>query len=247
MLGGAPSAYRVPVELIDAALFIAVPLGIIGARAYFVLFNLDFYRSNPGQILNVQGGGLAIHGALIGSAIGLLLVWRHYRKKSARGASALRLSSVLDVLAPALPLGQAIGRFANFVNHEAFGRPTDLPFAIRIPPESRPPEYAASEFFHPAFAYEALWNVIGIALILIVERGFFRRKRAPLGVLFAVYAGWYSLGRFWIEGLRTDALLLGSLRVAQLVSVAMLLVSLAYIWYRYRQWRTKLPAPKSAS
>jgi phosphatidylglycerol:prolipoprotein diacylglycerol transferase len=115
-----------------------------------------------------------------------------------------------------MPLGQAIGRWGNFFNEEAFGSPTDLPWKLYIPEARRPPQYVDAEFFHPTFLYESLWN-LGTCLLLVLA---LRRRlmRAP-GALFLAYLGLYSVGRFWVEGLRTDSLMAGSLRAAQLVSV----------------------------
>lgn len=231
--------YKVPVELIDATLIVVVPLAILGARLYFVLFNLDYFRANVSEVLNFRGGGMAIHGALLGGALGLVLVWLNYRRKA---AGALKFSSLLDLMAPVLPLSQAVGRFANYVNQEAFGGPSDLPWAISINPEHRPREFAGQETFHPTFAYEALWNLVGVAILLVIERRLKRAKKQARGLLFAVYLAWYSLGRFWIEGLRTDSLYLGSLRIAQIVSVVALLGSLGFIWYRLAGWRANRTA-----
>ncbi|MFO0704431.1 MAG: prolipoprotein diacylglyceryl transferase [Candidatus Andersenbacteria bacterium] len=238
--------FGVPLGLIDAALLVVAPLGVVGARLYYVAFSWDYYQAHLGEILRVQDGGLAIHGALLGGLLGMLLVWWYYRMRGGpRGQTRLRFSAILDVLAPALPLAQAIGRLANYVNHEAFGLPTTLPFGIYIPPDKRPAQFAMSEHFHPTFAYELIWNLIGVVLVLATERWFKKRagngqainRSSSQGALFAVYLGWYSLGRLWIEALRTDALLLGPLRIAQLISAAAVLGSAGYLWYRGRQWR----------
>ena len=181
--------------------------GLVGARLYYVAFNLEYYGRLPTKIFAVWEGGLAIHGGVIG---GILLgggyAWR-------RGLPVLRY---LDIAAPSLALGQAIGRWGNFFNEEAFGTPTDLPWKLYISPSHRPIEYAQSEFFHPTFLYESLWDAVVFLLLVRLFRD--RVDRAP-GALFLTYLGLYSLGRFFTEGLRTDALMLGPLRVAQLVSV----------------------------
>jgi len=181
--------------------------GLVGARLYYVAFNLDYYLRVPAKILAVWEGGLAIHGGVIGGVlVGGAYAWRR----------RLPILTYLDVAAPSLAIGQAIGRWGNFFNEEAFGTPTGLPWKLYISPPHRPVEYAASEYFHPTFLYESLWDAAVFGLLVWVFRE--RLVRAP-GSLFLAYLGLYSLGRFFTEGLRTDALMLGPIRIAQLVSV----------------------------
>jgi phosphatidylglycerol:prolipoprotein diacylglycerol transferase len=196
-----------PDELLRAT-ELALIGGLVGARLYYVLFNLDYYQTQPWwKALAVWEGGLAIHGGLIGGLLaGGLYVWSH----------GLPLLTYLDIVAPYLALGQAIGRWGNFFNEEAFGRPTELPWKLYISEARRPPPYVDAEYFHPTFLYESLWNLGTFALLAFALRRPF--ERAP-GALFVAYVGLYSLGRFWIEGLRTDSLMAGSLRAAQVVSV----------------------------
>jgi phosphatidylglycerol:prolipoprotein diacylglycerol transferase len=181
---------------------------LVGARLYYVLFNLDYYTQFPRKIFAVWEGGLAIHGGIIGGLlVGGGYAWRR----------RLPVIQFLDVAAPSLILGQAIGRWGNFFNEEAFGTPTALPWKLFISASHRPLLYAQDEYFHPAFLYESLWD-FGVFLVLF----FWLRKRferAP-GALFLAYIGLYSAGRFLTEGIRTDPLMLGPLRVAQLVSLA---------------------------
>ncbi|HZS34098.1 MAG TPA: prolipoprotein diacylglyceryl transferase [Methylomirabilota bacterium] len=188
--------------------------GLVGARLYYVLFNLDYYESQPWwRTFAVWEGGLAIHGGLIaGLLAGGAYLWVKH----------LPVLTYLDIVAPSLPLGQAIGRWGNFFNEEAFGGPTDLPWKLYISEPRRPPGLVDHQFFHPTFLYESLWD-LGVFLILYLA---LRRRleRAP-GTLFLCYLGLYSLGRLWVEGLRTDSLMLGPLRVAQLVSVAAIAVA----------------------
>src|SRR5713101_3686317 len=181
--------------------------GLVGARLYYVLFNLDYYAHAPAKIFAVWEGGLAIHGGVIGGIlVGGGYAWRQ----------RLPLRTYLDIAGPSLALGQVIGRWGNFFNEEAFGTPTNLPWKLYIAPSHRPSEYARSEYFHPTFLYESLWDAVVFLLLVRLFRD--RVERAP-GALFLTYLGLYSLGRFFTEGLRTDALMLGPLRVAQLVSV----------------------------
>ena len=181
--------------------------GLVGARLYYVAFNLEYYSRLPAKIFAVWEGGLAIHGGVIGGILvgGGYAWWRR-----------LPLRRYLDIAAPSLALGQAIGRWGNFFNEEAFGTPTDLSWKLYISPSHRPIEYAQSEFFHPTFLYESLWDALVFALLVCVFRD--RVARAP-GALFLAYLGLYSLGRFFTEALRTDALMLGPIRIAQLMSV----------------------------
>ncbi|MEA5515870.1 prolipoprotein diacylglyceryl transferase, partial [Nodularia sp. UHCC 0506] len=139
-----------------------------------------------------------------------------------------------DLVAPSLILGQAIGRWGNFFNSEAFGRPTDLPWKLYIPPVNRPPDLANFEYFHPTFLYESLWNLMVFALLITL---FFRsisgKPRLRLGTLFLTYLVAYSSGRLWIEGFRIDSLMLGSFRIAQVVSLSGILVGLAGLAWLY--------------
>ncbi|MBE9077744.1 prolipoprotein diacylglyceryl transferase [Romeria aff. gracilis LEGE 07310] len=193
------------------------------ARLYYVLFEWESYAGRPADMIAIWKGGIAIHGAILGGAIAALIFARLNR---------LRFWQLADLVAPSLILGQAIGRWGNFFNSEAFGSPTDLPWKLYIPLSQRPAGYRAFEYFHPTFLYESLWNLGVFALLLTL---FFWGLRHPqklkTGTLFLTYMIAYSLGRVWIEGLRTDSLMLGPLRVAQLVSLAEIgLGSLGLVW-----------------
>ena len=201
--------------------------GLIGARLYYVAFNLDYYLRFPGKIFAVWEGGLAIHGGVIGG----LLVGGGYAL--ARGLPAI---TYLDIAAPSLALGQAIGRWGNFFNEEAFGTPTNLPWRLFISPPHRPIQYAQDEYFHPTFLYESLWDFAVFLLLMVVFRK--RFEQAP-GALFLTYLGLYSVGRFLTEALRTDALMLGPIRVAQLASVVG--VTLALVGVPLLLRRTRVP------
>ncbi|MCR3956201.1 MAG: prolipoprotein diacylglyceryl transferase [Gudongella sp.] len=193
--------------LIDFLLF-AVPVAIIFARLYYVVFSWDYYSANPGQILNVRGGGLAIHGAVIGGAL-VAIVFTRIKK--------LKFWTLADVTAPSLILGQAIGRWGNFANQEAHGGPTDLPWGIMVDGVK----------VHPTFLYESLWNLL-VFLFLI----WYRKKSKVEGEIFLLYVILYSVARFLIEGLRTDSLMLGPFRVAQLISVLTIAVGGAVLFSR---------------
>jgi phosphatidylglycerol:prolipoprotein diacylglycerol transferase len=182
------------------------------ARIYYVLFQWREYAQNPGDIIAIWKGGIAIHGAILGG-VAAAIIFARLKKVS--------VWQLADIVAPSLALGQAIGRWGNFFNSEAFGKPTNLPWKLFIPPSNRPPQYLNYDYFHPTFLYESLWNllVFGI-LISIFFWGLKNRSRLKVGTLTLIYLIAYSLGRFWIEGLRTDSLMLGPLKMAQMVSLA---------------------------
>jgi phosphatidylglycerol---prolipoprotein diacylglyceryl transferase len=192
---------------------------IPGARLYYVLFQWNYYSQHPDQILAIWRGGIAIHGAIIGGTLAAILFSR------LKQCSFWRLA---DVVAPSLILGQAIGRWGNFFNSEAFGSPTNLPWKLFIPTEHRPPGSAAEAYYHPTFLYESLWNLMVFGLLMALFVRFPKLKR---GTLFLVYAIAYSLGRFWIEALRTDSLMLGPLKMAQMVSlIGIVIGSIGLVW-----------------
>lgn len=198
-------------------LLIALPLAIVCARAYYVIFNFDLYRDDLLSILDIRSGGIAIYGAVIGA---FLSVYFYCRKNK------LCLGTVLDLLAVGLLIGQAIGRWGNFVNGEAFGGYTTLPWAMTIENNGR----LVAESVHPTFLYESLWNSIGVFLLLLLKK----RKRFE-GELFSSYMIWYGLGRFMIEGLRADSLYIGPLRISQLVSLCILIAGIIIIIKNYRK------------
>lgn len=193
----------------DMSLWLIVS-GVVGARLYYVLFSLPYFIEHPGSILQIWQGGLAIHGALIGGAIAFFVYCKKHK------ISWLQFA---DVLIPGIAVGQAIGRWGNFFNSEAFGGPTNLPWKLFIPPELRPVEFASVEFFHPTFLYESLWNLLVFALLMIVFRKHSSQKHQ--GRMLFLYLIAYSVGRFFIEGLRTDSLYIGPLRTAQVMSLTL--------------------------
>ena len=216
-------AEHLPADEILRAAQWGVIAGLIGGRLYEVIFNWDYYGRYPAKIIAVWEGGLAIHGGLIvGPLVGVWLA-RRWR---------LPVWKSLDVAAPSIVLGQAIGRWGNFFNEEAFGRPTDLPWKLYISPPHRPPEFATYEFFHPTFLYESLWDLgVFLALVLWLRP----RLRERPGALFFSYVGLYSIGRFAIESLRLDSFWLDGLRVPQLASVVGLVVAaIGLAWVSHR-------------
>ena len=194
--------------------------------------------------MEIWGGGIAIHGALLAGTLAVLIFCRWRRQA---------FWDVLDVLVPSIALGQAIGRWGNFFNNEAFGVPIkgDLVWKLFIPFVNRPLNYANNEFFHPTFLYESIWNLlVFILLIVLFQRSNKGLLTLPAGALSCIYLITYSLGRVWIEALRTDPLCLGALppscegglRIAQLMSLAMMAVGGFGLWWLYGRKR-KLPDP----
>ena len=182
-------------QVSDVAIW-AVPFGLIGARLYHVATDHDLYfgpGKHPIEALEIWHGGLGIWGAIAG---GLLGAWLYTRRHG------ILLRPLADALAPGLLLAQAIGRFGNYFNQELFGRPTKLPWGLEIDLAHRPEGYAQFATFHPTFLYEALWNLVGIALLLYLDRRF----RLGYGRVFALYVMIYTAGRGWIETLRIDTI-----------------------------------------
>lgn len=217
-----------PERVGDLVIWLVVA-AIPSARFYYVLFEWQSYAARPGDILAIWKGGIAIHGAVLG---GTLAAWIFAK------LNRLSFWQLSDIVAPSLILGQAIGRWGNFFNSEAFGGPTNLPWKLFIPVANRPAAYRQFEYFHPTFLYESLWNlgVFGLLLSLFFW-GHQENKRSPgklkAGTLFLVYMIAYSSGRVWIEGLRTDSLMFGPFRIAQLVSLSGIALGLLGIIWLY--------------
>ncbi len=206
------------------------------ARIYYVLFQWQEYAQRPGDILAIWKGGIAIHGAILGGTLAAIAFAR---------LNKTSVWQLVDLVVPSLALGQAIGRWGNFFNSEAFGRPTNLPWKVFIPLSNRPPQYLNYEYFHPTFLYESLWNLLVFGLLLsLFFWGLRHRERLKVGTLALVYFVAYSSGRLWIEGLRTDSLMLGPLRIAQVVSLAAIALGLAGLAWLY--W-FKRPLPDVVS
>ncbi|WP_225886918.1 prolipoprotein diacylglyceryl transferase [Nodosilinea nodulosa] len=219
-------------ERIDELAIWLVLGALPGARLYYVLFEWQRYADRPLDALAIWQGGIAIHGAILGGAIATLLFARRHR---------LSFWQLADVVAPPLVLGQAIGRWGNFFNSEAFGRPTALPWRLYIPPAQRPPGLGDVAYYHPTFLYESLWNLGVLGLVLgLFFWGLHHPQRLKPGTIFLAYFAAYSLGRFWIEGLRLDSLMLGPLKMAQVVSLGgIVLAGAGCLWL----YQLKRPLP----
>ena len=194
--------------------FLLVPIALIGARLYYVAFNWDFYQDNLAQIIRVWEGGLAIHGGIL---FGLL--WIIYFARSQK----IRLLRFLDYIAPALLLGQAIGRWGNFFNQEAYGSVTSAERlqSLFIPEFIIEGMNIGGIYHHPTFLYEFIWCVIGYFVLIIVRKNL---KYLKVGQLTGLGLIWLGAGRYYIEGMRLDSLMLGDYRIAQIVSIVMVFV-----------------------
>jgi phosphatidylglycerol:prolipoprotein diacylglycerol transferase len=210
--------------LADLAIWLVIA-AIPSARLYYVLFEWEQYAQRPDQIIAIWNGGIAIHGAILGGTLAAIIFARIQK---------VSIWQLADLVAPSLILGQAIGRWGNFFNSEAFGDPTDLPWKLYIPPERRPQQFMKFEYFHPTFLYESLWNLMVFGLLMtLFFRDLKRRPHLKVGTLALVYMVAYSTGRVWIEGLRTDSLMIGPLRIAQIVSLSAIALGLTGLAWLY--------------
>jgi phosphatidylglycerol:prolipoprotein diacylglycerol transferase len=199
----------------------AIPIAIISARIYYVLFEWKYYSQHPSQMIAIWQGGIAIHGALIGSVITAYVFARK------RGISFWKIA---DIAAPSIIIGQAIGRWGNFMNQEAHGREVLRAFLENM----HLPQFIINQmningtYYHPTFLYESIWDLLGFILLILLRRVNLRR-----GELFLSYVIWYSIGRYFIEGMRTDSLMLTAhLRMAQMISIVLIVAAIAIIAIR---------------
>lgn len=248
ILGTLLACYIAKKENLDPNLFMDFVLydilfAILGARLYFVIFNWDYYKANPTQILNIRQGGLAIYGGVIASVIGAFVYTR---------IKKIRFLHFADVAIYGLILGQAIGRYGNFFNKEAFGGYTDNLFAMAIlKNEAKPPisadvlnhvktfeAFGNAEYIqvHPTFLYESCWNILLLIILLV-----YRKHRKAYGEIFCLYLIGYGLGRFWVEGLRTDQLLLWhtQIPVSQVVAVISVIMGIIGIVFCRKRYTVK--------
>ncbi|HCV6560602.1 TPA: prolipoprotein diacylglyceryl transferase [Staphylococcus aureus] len=205
--------------LVDIIFYSAL-FGFIAARIYFVIFQWPYYAENPSEIIKIWHGGIAIHGGLIGGFIAGVIVCK---------VKNLNPFQIGDIVAPSIILAQGIGRWGNFMNHEAHGGSVSRAFLeqLHLPNFIIENMYINGQYYHPTFLYESIWDVAGFIILVNI------RKHLKLGETFFLYLTWYSIGRFSIEGLRTDSLMLTSnIRVAQLVSILLILISISLIVYR---------------
>ncbi|MCD8872057.1 prolipoprotein diacylglyceryl transferase [Staphylococcus gallinarum] len=213
--------------LVDIIFWSAI-VGFIVARIYFVIFQWPYYAQNPIEIPMIWHGGIAIHGGLIGGFITGIFVCRYKN---------LNPFQIGDVIAPSMILGQGIGRWGNFMNHEAHGGPVAKSFLenLHIPNFIIENMHINGKYYHPTFLYESLWDIIGFIVLIFI------RKHLRVGDTLCLYLIWYSIGRFFVEGLRTDSLMLTEhIRVAQVMSVVLIIVGIVIMVIR----RVKYKAPQ---
>lgn len=203
-------------NILDGVLWIT-PFAIVCARAYYVIFTWEYYARNPISILYIWEGGLAIYGGVLGAVLGM---WVFCRVKK------LKFAAVLDLVLLGFLIGQAIGRWGNFFNREAFGAPTDSFFRMGLYNTTT----GSWEYYHPTFLYESVWNLIGLGLLHVLSK-----KRRYDGQIALGYAAWYGLGRAFIEGLRMDSLYWGPFRVSQVLAALSCLAAVGILlWQSFR-------------
>ncbi|MBU4449768.1 MAG: prolipoprotein diacylglyceryl transferase [Actinobacteria bacterium] len=217
-------------EVINFAPF-AVIFGVIGARLLHVVVNWSYYSGHLSYIFAFRKGGLAIQGVMLGGILALV-VFCKIRK--------LDFWKWADIMSPALLLGQAIGRWGNYFNQEAFGLPTSLPWGIYIDPINRPPSYSNAEFFHPTFLYESIANLVLFALLLLILRLYNKRPdKFPNGLVFATYLGVYAIYRSIIEYYRIDSSFVLGIKVVYILNGITVIAVLIIINYLVKKFREK--------
>lgn len=214
----------IPEDHLLDLLFWGMIFGLIGARIYYVLFSLGDYLSNPLEIFNIRGGGMAIYGGVIGGMVTLSIMCR---------TRALSFVSVLDAASPAMLIAQSIGRWGNFINQEAHGDVVSLNFlqGLGLPDWLIDQMNIEGQYYHPTFLYESVWNLIGFVLVVSLRH---HVKELKQGDVMAFYLIWYGFGRAIIEGMRTDSLYLGPLRVSQWLSMGMVIFGIIWTWKRHK-------------
>lgn len=213
---------NVPDNYLTDLIFYGLIIGILGARLYYVIFNLDYYLNNPTQIFAIWNGGLAIHGGLIAALIFLII----YSRKN-----KINILEMLDIIVVGVIIAQAIGRWGNFFNQEAYGNIISLQALenMHLPKFIIDGMYINGSYREPTFLYESICSLIGFILLLILRA----TKKLKTGQLTAVYLIWYGIVRFGIETLRSDSLMLGQIKVAQLVSLLFTISGIALFIYSH--------------
>ena len=208
----------------------AVPLGYVGARIYYVIFEWHYYSQHLDEIIAIWNGGIAIYGGLL-AGLAVLLVFCYKRM--------LPPFLMLDIITPGVMAAQILGRWGNFINQEAHGGPTTLAFlqSLHLPDFIINQMKIGGVYYQPTFLYESFFNLIGLLIILLLRH---RKHLFKQGEIFMLYLAWYSVVRFFVEGMRTDSLyLLGSIRVSQMLSVILLIVVIVLFIYRRRVVKPK--------
>lgn len=207
-----------PKEFISDLIFYTLIIGILGARVYYCVFNLDYYIANPSEILKIYNGGLAIHGGVIA---GLIFVYFYTKKKN------ISFIKILDIVAPAVIIAQSFGRWGNFFNQEAHGGITTYQNLknMHIPEFIINGMHIEGKYYYPTFFFESIWCLIGFIILMIARRNKNLRKGFQIGFYFI----WYGIGRFFIEALRTDSLMFFGLKIAQIVSLIGIIIGIIII------------------
>lgn len=216
MINSEAKKFGIKKEFIFNMLFWTIIVGILCARIYYVAFNWEYYSANLSEIYKIWHGGIAIHGAILGGAITMYIYCKKYGALPGR---------IMDMVVPALILGQAVGRWGNFFNNEAYGGIVAYQnlLDLKIVPSFIIDNMYINGAYHlPMFYFESIWCVLGLIVMLFIRR----RKYAKCGGLTAFYLIWYGVGRFFIESYRTDSLMLGDIKVAQMVSVIFIVIGL---------------------
>lgn len=207
-----------PKEFISDLIFYTLIIGILGARVYYCVFNLDYYLANPSEILKIYNGGLAIHGGVIA---GFIFVYFYTKKKN------VSFIKILDIVAPAVIIAQSFGRWGNFFNQEAHGGITTYQNLknMHIPEFIINGIHIEGKYYYPTFFFESIWCLIGFIILMIARKNKNLRKGFQIGFYFI----WYGIGRFFIEALRTDSLMFFGLKIAQIVSLIGIIIGIIII------------------
>lgn len=207
--------FNISEDFIVNLFFFTVPIAVIGARLYYVLFNWDYYSVNMSEIFMIWEGGLAIHGGMLFGLLWIIFYTKKYKVNTFR---------ILDMIVIGLIIGQAIGRWGNFFNGEAHGTATTLEHlqSLHIPEFIINGMNIGGTYYLPTFLYESIWCLLGFIILLVIRR----LKYIKIGQTTAVYLIWYGIGRFIIEGMRTDSLLIGNFRQAQIISIIMVILGI---------------------
>lgn len=205
-------------EFISDLIFYTLIIGILGARVYYCVFNLDYYLANPSEILKIYNGGLAIHGGVIA---GLIFVYLYTKKKN------VSFIKILDIVAPAVIIAQSFGRWGNFFNQEAHGGITTYQNLknMHIPEFIINGMHIEGKYYYPTFFFESIWCLIGFIILMIARKNKNLRKGFQIGFYFI----WYGIGRFFIEAFRTDSLMFFGLKIAQIVSLIGIIIGIIII------------------
>ncbi len=216
--------FKYPKDLIFNIAFWAIIMGIIGARLYYVIFNFSYYKNNLLEIFSIWNGGLAIHGGLIAGVLTVIFFARKYH---------LNFLKLLDMAAPSIILAQAIGRWGNFFNGEAHGIATTYTELknLLVPEFIIEGMNIGGIYYLPTFYFESLWCLLGFVVLILIRK----YKYIKVGATTSIYLMWYSLGRFFIEAWRTDSLMIGGFKIAQIISIVLFVAGLIYLIYLSRK------------